>query len=375
MAQELSASSPSVVRLHPPPLKFLLSTAAIWAGFSLFGATETYVSVLSHGHSFLRILLCQALLWMLWALIAPGIFLFSFRLPVVPWSLSRLFIHIGVAAVLSVLHVAALVVLTLWIRPFDAVSPTEFRPAFLKSLPYNLELEMLIYMLIVGAAHTWAYYARYRERERDAGRLAAELAHARLHALELQLRPHFLFNTLHTIGGLVRMQSNQEAVAMIVRLSSLLRECLTTDGAQQVPLAQELALFDHYLDIERVRYSDRLTVEVDAPTEVRHALVPRFILQPLAENAIRHGIDQVAGAARLALAVRRDGEVLRIELWNSGPGIGIDVGRGIGLRNTETRLRQLYGTAGTIALRDESGGVMAAVAIPYMTDAAAETVR
>lgn len=342
-----------------------LLTAALWAGFSLLGATQTYVSMLAHGHSYLRILLCQSAIWALWALLTPALLLLARRFPLSPWSARSLGVHALCALLLSLAHVAACVAITIWLRPYDAMSPRHFARSFRQSLPYNLQLELLLYGAIVGAAHARAYYQRYRERERDAGVLAAELTRARLHALELQLRPHFLFNTLHSIGGLVRLNRNREAVAMIVRLSDLLRHCLDGEEVQRVPLSQELDLFDKYIDIERVRFSDRLSVEVSAPDPVRAALVPRFILQPLAENAVRHGLCRGAGAARLVLSVWRDGDRLRIDLFNSGPGIGADAGSGIGLRNTETRLRQLYGADGTIELREVEGGVTAAVTLPF----------
>lgn len=345
--------------------------AAVWAGFSLLGATQTYVSMLSHGHSYARILLCQSLTWALWALLTPVLFSLARRFRLIPWSARCLAIHLVIGTLLSVAHVAACVELTIWLRPYDGMSPTLFGRSFLKSLPYNLQLELLLYAMIIGAAHALDYYAGYREREREAARFSTELARARLHALELQLRPHFLFNTLHTIGGLVRLRRNGDAVGMIGRLGDLLRECLAAEPAQVVPLGRELALFDKYVAIEKVRFSDRLSVEVDAPAAVRRAQVPRFILQPLAENAMRHGISRVAGSARLALSVQRDGARLRIELFNSAAArdpdrdCDSDCGLGIGLRNTETRLRELYGADGRIELRAVSGGMIAAVFLPF----------
>lgn len=352
-----------------PERGFVPAIAAVWAGFSLLGATQTYVSMLSHGHSYARILLCQSLTWALWALCTPALFSLARRFRLIPWSPRCLCIHLLIGTILSVAHVAACVELTIWLRPYDGMSPTLFGRSFLKSLPYNLQLELLLYAMIIGAAHALDYYAGYREREREAARFSTELARARLHALELQLRPHFLFNTLHTIGGLVRLRRNGDAVGMIGRLGDLLRECLAAEPAQVVPLGRELALFDKYVAIEKVRFSDRLSVEVDAPAEVRRAVVPRFILQPLAENAMRHGISRVAGSARLALSVQRDGGCLRIELYNSsadpsGSPDG-DGGLGIGLRNTETRLRELYGPAGHIELRAVSGGMIAAISLPF----------
>lgn len=363
----LEDDPPAELRPADRRLSLLPITAVVWAGFSLLGATQIYVSMLAHGHSYLRILLFQALTWSLWALLTPVLFKLASVLRLSPWSLRNLLVHFLVGLSLSVAHVAACVEIQIWIRPYDVMSSTHFWKSFIRSLPYNLQLELLLYALIVGAAHARAYYASYRERERDAERFATELAQARLHALELQLRPHFLFNTLHTIGGLVRLKRNGEAVGMLSRLGDLLRECLTAEPLQQVSLSRELALFDKYVDIERVRFSDRLCVEIDAPAAVCRALVPRFILQPLAENAMRHGIGQVAGRARLSLSVRREGERLIIELFNSAAGASSEVGLGIGLRNTETRLHNLYGDSGSVELRSVEGGMLAALYLPFVT--------
>lgn len=378
---ERSAQSSTETRAAPSPPSLVPALVAVWAGFSLLGATQTYLSMLSHGHSYVRILFCQSAVWSLWALLTPAVFRLAGRFPLHPFSLRSLGVHLLSGVVLSVAHVAACVALTIWIRPYDAMSPTHFGHSFVRCLPYNLQLELLLYAMIIGAAHARAYYAGSRAHERDAERFAAELARARLATLELQLRPHFLFNTLHTIGGLVRLKRDGEAVNMLGRLGDLLRECLTEEPEHEVALRRELLLFDKYVDIERVRFSDRLSITVDAPAELQRALVPRFILQPLAENAMRHGISQVAGPAQLALLVRRDGDRLIVELFNSaafsteiGPKKDLTSGLGIGLRNTESRLRALYGERATLTLRRQGSGFIAALSLPYRESSAAEAV-
>jgi two-component system, LytTR family, sensor kinase len=195
-------------------------------------------------------------------------------------------------------------------------------------------------------------------------RLEVSLAEARLHALDLQLRPHFLFNTLNSISALVRVARQQEATAMIAGLSELLRYSLEHSGDQQVPLASELAITERYLEIERLRFPDRMTYEIDVDDDVRSACVPTLLLQPLVENAIRHGIATAVARGRITIRAYRDDSWLRIEIFNTGT-LASDRREGVGLRNTLERLRHLYGERHSFALRPEMGGVLATIQLPW----------
>jgi LytS/YehU family sensor histidine kinase len=194
--------------------------------------------------------------------------------------------------------------------------------------------------------------------------LQASLSNARLHALELQLQPHFLFNTLNTISSLVRTGQNEEAVTMIAGLSDLLRYTLDHAGRQQVTLDEESSMLRRYLEIQKSRFPDRLTFSIDISPDVRHAAVPTFILQPLAENAIRHGIARSAGAGVINVRAFRGDASLRIEMFNSGT-LSPSNGGGIGLANTRERLRQLYGDNQAFSLRQSGDGVVASLRIPW----------
>jgi len=190
------------------------------------------------------------------------------------------------------------------------------------------------------------------------------LSEARLHALELQIQPHFLFNTLNSISALVRTSRDREAVTMIAGLSDLLRYSLDHAGEQRVALAQELAVIERYLEIERLRFPDRVAFEIEVPAAVRRAAVPALLLQPLVENAIRHGIAPLAAPGRVALRARRDGAWLRIALFNTGR-LAAEYRAGVGLRNTMDRLRHLYRGDHRFELRAEDGGVVAELAVPW----------
>ncbi|HEX4461555.1 MAG TPA: histidine kinase, partial [Polyangia bacterium] len=189
------------------------------------------------------------------------------------------------------------------------------------------------------------------------------LAQARLATLELQLQPHFLFNTLHTIAGLVRQERSADAVAMIAGLSDLLRYSLDHAGRHAVPLGDELAIVGRYLEIQRLRFSDRLTVELDAPDDTRRALVPTLLLQPLAENAVRHGIEAAVRDGSISVRARRDGDALVLVVANSGDLSGDR--EGIGIANTRARLTQLFGARHSFRLESAGGNVTATIRLPF----------
>jgi signal transduction histidine kinase len=233
----------------------------------------------------------------------------------------------------------------------------------------------LLLLAVAGAIATYAtaWHERlatiYFRVSRDREELGRRLMEARLVSLKLQLHPHFLFNTLNTITALISTDP-QGAERMVTGLSELLRLSLRNAGEQEVPLARELELLAHYVDIQQIRFADRLSVRVDVEPEARQALVPNLILQPLVENAIRHGIAPRATRGRIEVrAARRDG-VLALEVRDDGVGLrpaaGLRRGEGIGLSNTEARLRHLYGDRHRFELRSgEGGGFTVAIEIPF----------
>jgi two-component system LytT family sensor kinase len=229
----------------------------------------------------------------------------------------------------------------------------------------NIDRELLIYWIVVVVSHAADYYQRYREGELRASQ-------AQLQALKMQLHPHFLFNALHSISALVHADPDA-ADKMIARLGDFLRLTLDSAAAQEVPLRQELEFLNCYLDIERTRFRDRLTTRIEAEPQVLDCVVPNLILQPIVENAIRHGVSQRAAHGHVEVRASRAGGALRLEVRDNGRGLpeGAEVcranqgGGGVGLANTRARLQQLYGGAYRFDLSNAAeGGAVVTLEIP-----------
>jgi two-component system, LytTR family, sensor kinase len=238
----------------------------------------------------------------------------------------------------------------------------------------DLAAQYLIYCGIVAATHAWLYYRDVQGRELRASQLEALLAHTRLQMLSMQLQPHFLFNTLNTIAELVH-QRPDAAERMITDLSHLLRGTLHAGLVDRVPVEQELQLLDRYVEIQRARFGDRLTVDVVIDEDAtKRALVPSLLLQPLVENSIKHGIGARAGAGRCEIAISRSGDTLAIEIRDDGRGLGdAEVKDGLGLGNCRSRLQTLYGAANyrLDMLNRDTGGAIVRIALPFQTGRAA----
>ena len=235
---------------------------------------------------------------------------------------------------------------------------SEYRPR--RTLGYVGYLATTIYIVMtwVGLYIGIKYQQRLRQQT-EAALAASAMAHqAQLRMLRYQLNPHFLFNTLNAISTLILDRDTAGADRMVHRLSAFLRHSLDNDPVQQLTLDQELAAIDLYLDIEAVRFADRLTVEKDVAPECRTALVPGLVLQPLVENAIKHAVARTVKGGALRLSARRDGERLWLTVSDDGPGLSGEPapGSGVGLRNTRERLRVLYGSAHSVELCDRPGG-------------------
>jgi LytS/YehU family sensor histidine kinase len=330
--------------------------AAFWTLFALFAAVQTWLAMITHGHSVLRIVFYQLCLWGVWAAMTPGVAWFTERVPLTPAHRRNVLLHVLIGLTATVVHSVAWIALTIVIRPWDAMTVRELGPTLPYAMMARLPLEMMIYFATAGVAQALSLSRRTAELE-------SSLTTARLHALELQIQPHFLFNTLNAVSSLVRARQNSEAVEVIAGLSDLLRYTLDHAGEQRVPLEQETAMLRRYLAIQQVRFPDRLQVEISVAADVRRAAVPTLILQPLAENAIRHGITPSAAAGKVTVTATSAGDRLLIEVRNSGR-LAPDHVRGIGLTNTAERLQQLYGAAHTFTLREDDGGVLATISIP-----------
>jgi two-component system LytT family sensor kinase len=339
-------------------------SVSFWTAVGLLCGLQIWISMISHGHALWRVLTYEVLTWNAWIAFGAGIAWLARRFTLVPPSGRAIAAHLGAALAIAAAHSLWWAALLVTIRPYDGMGPNSFVGAVSCVMPSGLPQELIFYCVVLAAYHAVDYYDKFREHERTAMRLEVSLAEARLHALDLQLRPHFLFNTLNSISALVRVARQQEATAMIAGLSELLRYSLEHSGDQQVPLASELAITERYLEIERLRFADRMTYEIDVDDDVRSACVPTLLLQPLVENAIRHGIATAVARGRITIRAYRDDGWLRIEIFNTGT-LASDRREGVGLRNTLERLRHLYGERHSFALRTEMGGVLATIQLPW----------
>jgi LytS/YehU family sensor histidine kinase len=223
-----------------------------------------------------------------------------------------------------------------------------------------------MYFAVLGCVYAFSYFARAQEREAYAARLTAQLAEARLGALRMQLNPHFLFNSLNALAVLMREQNIPDALRMLELLADVLRQVLTADQRPQVLLAEELKFLEQYFAIEQIRFSDRLRVHWSIDDRARVAMVPSFLLQPLAENAIKHGITKRANAGRIDISARLVEDRLELSVRDDGVGIGSRYAEGVGLSNTRERLRTLYGEDAALTIKaNAEGGTEAVLSIPF----------
>jgi hypothetical protein len=301
--------------------------------------------------------------WLPWALIAPPLFDLVARVPIERNRLKRaLALHAACGVgILALCTVWAEVILPVHFSAGSRMQPPPGPPLLLGMIAFR----MPVYLALLSAAHAFYFYRRYQERERRTLSLEASLAKARLEALRAQLQPHFLFNSLNAIAELVHV--NPEAADdMLAALSDLLRLTLETSAEQELPLRRELEFAERYLAIERVRFGKRLHTSIDAPREVQAALVPAFLLQPLIENAIRHGLEPKQLEGVLTVGAKRIGGNLQLQVKDNGVGLHKHepLHNGIGLANVRARLQALYNGAAKLELRD-SGGVTAEITIPF----------
>ena len=308
--------------------------------------------------------------WGLWALFTPLIFVFAARFPLERGTLRRnLPLHLLAGLALAMTHHVLFLGQAYAIGWIDQHYGAPAN-AFFKFATGKTHLYLLFYFALVGAYHAAEYHRRYRERELAASQLQARLTEAHLQALKTQLHPHFLFNTLNAVSVLTLKGETQCAIRMLSRLSDLLRLTLESSAAQEVSLREELDFLEKYLEIEKVRFQDRLTVEVDVDAGALGASVPNLLMQPLVENAVRHGVARQMGAGKITVRAAREGDRLKLEVRDTGPGLPpggmAEVHEGIGLSNTRARLERLYPGDHRFELADApGGGARVAIDIPF----------
>ena len=332
-------------------------------------SAQIYLSMLHHGHSFLRIAAWQLCSWSVWAAATPIVLRLGARLTERSASLSSRAVHIvGTGLVILCAHIAVASVATVWLQPYIPVEMFQLGGALILQT-LSLPVDLLVYglLLIVGAA--MAVYQRARSLELRESRLEADLARAQLDALRLEIEPHFLFNTLNSIASLIRSRASDRALTTLLGLSELLRAAV--DGRRQhtTTLAEETAFVKRYVELQRARFSDRLQVRYSFSPESERCAVPSFLLQPVVENAFRHGLSRRPGPCSLELAASVDGSELHVWVRDDGVGLPPDFNltdhAGTGLRNARQRLQRLYNGAAQLRLEPaEGGGTVAHIRLP-----------
>jgi sensor histidine kinase YesM len=352
-----------------PTLLRILGFVALWTLVGLAFASQVYLQSNLLGHSITWAEATRDSLeeWYVYGILSIPVVWLARRLSLeggYRWQTSA--IHLGAALLFSF----AYVLLGALVGEVDsrvigesATYSEIFQPLLVRTFPYNL----LIYGVIVAVSHALDYYRKYHERTVQTLELEKHLTEARLQALLHQLKPHFLFNTLNGIASLMHMDVDA-ADTMLVRLSELLRITMSHTGAPETSLREELAFIERYLDIEKIRFRNRLEVVIAVDEETMEAQVPSLVLQPIVENAVRHGIEPHARTGHIELRASREGDRLVLTVSDNGTGINPAAPKreGIGLANTRARLAELYGTRQNFELVNRpEGGLCVRLSIPF----------
>lgn len=342
---------------------------AAWTLFGLFMTAQVYFvsQRFGEGISWQQALFSELVYAYIWAGLTPLVLRLGQRFRFEQGQLVKsLAVHIPAGILIAVLHKAGHGLAMIYYHMQTAGASFTW-DAWLQRMMTFLDYGILLYWMILAIAYLFEYYRRFQEKAMRAAQLEGQLAQAQLQALRMQLNPHFLFNTLNAISVLIQKDPDL-ARQMLGRLSELLRLALDNAGSTFVSLREELDFLDRYLQIERMRFGERLTVQMNIAEPALSAQVPSLILQPLIENAIRHGVNEQRGPAVLRISAQPNNGKLYLEVRDNGRGLAsASTGRaGIGLSNTRARLHQLYGQNFRFEISNAAaGGALAALEIPF----------
>lgn len=352
-----------------PASRWLLLVAS-WTLFGFFMAGQWYIQSSRAGNpvAWSLVLRTELLYALVWLALTPLILWLAWRYPfrAGQWVSVGL-LHLAGSVAFAFLHRFLLntLVQVVEMTPNHAFSWNEILASLFRYFDYGI----MIYWILLLFRQATEYYRQAQQQALQKSQLESQLNLAQLRALKMQLHPHFLFNTLNGISVLVRKDPDA-ACSMIARLADLLRMTLDNTGAQEVPLEQELKTLACYLEIEQMRFADRLSVSLDIPDETRGALVPNLVLQPIVENAILHGVAKQRGPSTIAIRSERRNGALVLRVEDTGPGLAAeeDVREGIGIGNTRSRLERLYGKDFTFVVENSArAGAVATITIPFHT--------
>lgn len=360
--------------LSPAPSKPWRWIALLWLAFALVNATQIVTGMRTVGmeHAWSRLFATVLLSWLVWALATPLVLRLNRRFPPNRWRPIRVWlVHLATCLTIGATYSLWAAWLQLLLQPWGYVQVTSFWKTAFSVFYAEFHLFLILYAVILAVSYTLESARRLAQRETETARLSDQLSRAQLDALRRQLEPHFFFNTLNAIAGLVRENRNETAVSMIAGLSDLLRRVLDDSGKQEVSLAEEMEFLETYLDIQKMRFADRLQFTVNVPREFLPARVPSLILQPMVENAIEHGIGKRATGGAIRIAAARDNGLLTLSVYNDGPCLPDDweLHSGVGIANVRARLHSLYGEACKLNIQNREAGVEVRLSVPYQAAA------
>lgn len=344
---------------------------SFWTFLGLFNTGQTYYLRSSFGKPivFWRALAFGLVDWYLWAALTPIVVYLARRFPME----RRVWVnHLPIHLVFSLFGALLSTLVVLPVMYCLELQPPQFM-SIVENIPRHFvgqaHLYALVYWAILGVCHAIDYYRKFRERELAASELETRLAQAQLQVLKMQLDPHFLFNALNAISALIS-QNPEAAERVLARLAEMLRLSLDQVEVQEVTLRDELRFMEPYLEIQGIRFGDRLSVSLDIASETLNVIVPSLLLQPLVENAIRHGVEPSSGPGRVHVCAKREGDMLEIQVRDNGPGWPPGpLARerpGVGLANTEARLQRLYGSNFRLKTSNAlEGGAVISLEIPW----------
>ena len=347
---------------------------AIWTGIGLIDACETVFPMRAQGmhHHWVSLFVTLVLDWLPWVLVTPVVIRLGHRYPLPRANgLSRWALHLGAAVSIGVVTSAWRAALEMLLNPWADPHQPAFAALFFPKFYYGGLLTcLLLYAFVLAIDFALDSRQRMARQQTEAAQLSEQLARAQLEALRRQIEPHFMFNSLNAVAGLVRDGRNDDAVETIVALSDFLRHAAQDSNRPQVPLAQEVEHLRQYLQVQKARFAERLHVTLNIPAELLGAQVPSLILQPLVENAIKHGISKRAQGGEIQVAAAHAEGMLSLRVGNDGPSLPPDFETrrtGIGIANLRNRLQILYGSAFQLTLQNQAaGGVQVSISLPLV---------
>jgi two-component system LytT family sensor kinase len=358
--------------LPPQPVRWFW-IAAIWSSVALFSATQNVVVMRAEGmhHAWAKLFIYLLLSWLPSALSTPLVLYLGRRFP--PFkarAFSAWAIHLTASLVICVTWAGWMTIMERMLNPWaDPTSPGPFLHVWLDKFYNELLASFLLYTAILAVGQMLESRERLAHQQTETARLNEQLSREQLNALRRQIEPHFLFNTLNGIAALVREEKSDAAVNMIAWLSDFLRHALNDSSRHRVPLADEMQFLEKYLEIEKMRFGERLQVNVDVPRELLNAQVPTLILQPMVENSVKHGISKRTQGGAIRVSACRSNGLLNLAVYNDGPALPPDADAnrpGIGISNLRARLLALYGNNFELRMQNQPpSGVEVSVTVPY----------